>query len=62
MGQSSTPVPEMPERLQRLLSALVREYIERGEPVSSQWLAGHAGWAVSSATIRNMLSRHEELG
>jgi heat-inducible transcriptional repressor len=62
MGPSSPSVPELPERLQRLLSALVREYIERGEPVSSQWLAGHAGWAVSSATIRNMLSRLEELG
>jgi heat-inducible transcriptional repressor len=55
-------VPELPERLQRLLSALVREYIEHGEPISSQWLAGHSGWTVSSATIRNMLSRLEESG
>jgi heat-inducible transcriptional repressor len=61
-GASSSSVPELPERLQRLLSALVREYIEHGEPVSSQWLAGHSGWAVSSATIRNMLSRLEEFG
>jgi heat-inducible transcriptional repressor len=53
---------ELPERLQRLLSALVREYIEHGEPVSSQWLAGHSGCAVSSATVRNVLSRLEELG
>lgn len=61
-GASSSSVPELPERLQRLLSALVREYIDRGEPVSSQWLAGHSGWTVSSATIRNMLSRLEESG
>jgi heat-inducible transcriptional repressor len=52
----------LPERLQRLLSALVREYIDHGEPVSSQWLAGHSGCAVSSATVRNVLSRLEELG
>ncbi len=57
-----TNAPELPERLQRLLSALVREYIEHGEPVSSQWLAGHAGYPVSSATVRNILSRLEELG
>ncbi len=59
-GPSSAP--DLPERLQRLLSALVREYIDHGEPVSSQWLAGHSGCAVSSATVRNVLSRLEELG
>jgi heat-inducible transcriptional repressor len=61
-GASSSSVPELPERLQRLLSVLVREYIDHGEPVSSQWLAGHSGWTVSSATIRNMLARLEEFG
>ena len=54
--------PELPDRVQRLLSALVCEYIEHGEPVSSQWLAGHAGCAVSSATVRNVLARLEEQG
>jgi heat-inducible transcriptional repressor len=48
--------------VQRLLTALVREYIEHGEPVSSQWLAGHGGCAVSSATVRNVLARLEEQG
>jgi heat-inducible transcriptional repressor len=57
-----TSAPELPERLQRLLSVLVREYIEHGEPVSSQWLAEHAGYPVSSATVRNILARLEELG
>jgi heat-inducible transcriptional repressor len=57
-----TSAPELPERLQRLLSVLVREYIDHGEPVSSQWLAGHAGFTVSSATVRNILARLEELG
>ena len=54
--------PELSERVQRLLGALVREYIEHGEPVSSHWLAGHAGCAVSSATVRNVLARLEEQG
>jgi heat-inducible transcriptional repressor len=54
--------PELSERVSRLLGALVREYIEHGEPVSSQWLAGHGGCAVSSATVRNVLARLEEQG
>ncbi|MEO5822600.1 MAG: heat-inducible transcriptional repressor HrcA [Vicinamibacteraceae bacterium] len=54
--------PELSDRVLRLLGALVREYIEHGEPVSSQWLAGHGGCAVSSATVRNVLARLEEQG
>jgi heat-inducible transcriptional repressor len=54
--------PELSDRVQRLLGALVKEYIEHGEPVSSHWLAGHAGCAVSSATVRNVLARLEEQG
>jgi len=49
-------------RLRGLLAALVRQFVECGEPVSSLWLSTHAGLSVSSATIRNMLSRLEELG
>jgi heat-inducible transcriptional repressor len=61
-SRGSFDAPELPSRVQRLLSALVCEYIEHGEPVSSQWLAGHAGCAVSSATVRNVLARLEEQG
>jgi heat-inducible transcriptional repressor len=61
-GAPNSSAHELPERLQRLLSALVREYIERGEPISSQWLAGRSGWSISSATVRNMLARLEEFG
>jgi heat-inducible transcriptional repressor len=50
------------ERDLRVLSVLVREYIERGEPVSSLWLAEHSGVRVSSATLRNVLVRLEEAG
>jgi heat-inducible transcriptional repressor len=45
-----------------VLSLLVREYIEHGEPVSSLWLASHAGTPVSSATVRNVLAKLEDLG
>ena len=50
------------ERSRRLLATLVREYIETGEPVSSQVLAHQSGLGVSSATVRNVLAQLEELG
>lgn len=53
---------ERSERSRRLLAALVREYIESGEPVSSQVLARNGGLGVSSATVRNMLAQLEEAG
>ena len=45
-----------------MLTTLVREYIETGEPVSSQALARASGLGLSSATIRNVLAQLEELG
>jgi len=39
----------------------VQAYVDDGEPVSSLWLAGQ-GFGVSSATLRNVLSKLEELG
>ena len=53
---------ELTERPRRLLAALVREYIETGEPVSSQMLAHASGLGVSSATIRNVLAQLEDAG
>src|SRR5262245_59710009 len=53
--------PELPERDRRILGALVQAYIEHGEPISSLWLASR-GFGVSSATLRNVMSRLEELG
>ena len=53
--------PELPERDRRILGALVQAYIEQGEPVSSLWLASR-GFGVSSATLRNVMARLEELG
>ncbi|HWT46625.1 MAG TPA: heat-inducible transcriptional repressor HrcA [Vicinamibacterales bacterium] len=53
--------PELHERDRRILSVLVQAYVDHGEPVSSLWLAGQ-GFGVSSATLRNILARLEELG
>jgi heat-inducible transcriptional repressor len=61
-GRASTPRPLLSERDRRILGSLVSEYIERGEPVSSLWLAEHSGLGVSSATVRNVLAALEETG
>lgn len=49
-------------RSQRVLAALVREYIASGEPVASSALAAAAGIGVSSATVRSILARLEDEG
>src|SRR3954471_19865647 len=53
---------DLSDRSRRLLATLVREYIETGEPVSSQVLARESGLGVSSATIRNVLAQLEDAG
>ena len=53
--------PELPERDRRILGAVVQAYIDQGEPVSSLWLASR-GFGVSSATLRNIMARLEDLG
>lgn len=50
------------ERSRRILAALVREYVETGEPVASQVLVNRGGFGLSSATIRNVLAQLEEQG
>src|SRR5882757_2584464 len=50
------------DRSKRVLAALVREYIESGEPVASSLLVTAAGLGVSSATVRSILARLEEEG
>src|SRR5512138_3148953 len=53
---------DLPDRSRRLLATLVREYIETGEPVSSQVLARESGLGVSSATVRGVLAQLEDAG
>jgi len=53
---------DLPERARRLLAALTQQYVDRGTPVSSRWLAAHGGFGLSSATVRHILSSLEEAG
>lgn len=54
--------PALSDRTRRVLAALIREYIETGEPVASGALARRANLSVSSATVRNVLAQLEDLG
>jgi heat-inducible transcriptional repressor len=54
--------PALSERTRRILAALIREYIETGEPVASAALTRRAGLSCSSATVRNVLAQLEEMG
>jgi heat-inducible transcriptional repressor len=53
---------ELSDRSRRLLATLVRQYIDSGEPVSSQLVARESGLGVSSQTVRNALAQLEEHG
>jgi heat-inducible transcriptional repressor len=53
---------ELNERSQRVLAALVREYISSGEPVPSALLVSAAGLGCSSATVRSIVARLEDEG
>ena len=53
---------EPQNRSKRVLEALVREYIDSGEPVASSLLVAAAGLGVSSATVRSILARLEDEG
>ena len=53
---------ELPERSRGILTQLVKQYIARGEPVSSLWLTRHGRLGRSSATVRNVLATLEALG
>jgi heat-inducible transcriptional repressor len=54
--------PALSDRTRRILAALIREYIETGEPVASAALTRRAGLSCSSATVRNVLAQLEEMG
>ncbi|MGK0499928.1 MAG: heat-inducible transcriptional repressor [Oceanicoccus sp.] len=56
------PTEIVTERAQILLKTLVERYIRDGQPVGSRSLLEDSGLAVSSATVRNVMSDLEELG
>ena len=50
------------ERKVKILNAIIRTYLETGEPVGSRTISKYTGLNLSPATIRNEMSDLEELG
>ena len=50
------------ERKLKILHAVIRNYLETGEPVGSRTISKYTDLNLSSATIRNEMSDLEELG
>lgn len=53
---------EMNERKLKILEAIIRDYIETGDPVGSRTISKKYDLGISSATIRNEMADLEELG
>ena len=53
---------QLDERKVKILQAIIRNYLETGEPVGSRTISKFADLNLSSATIRNEMSDLEELG
>lgn len=53
---------ELTPRRQRILRAIVEQYIQTAEPVSSKEVAKLASLTCSSATIRNDMAALEKMG
>lgn len=53
---------ELDERKKKILFAIIRNYLETGEPVGSRTISKYTDLNLSSATIRNEMSDLEELG
>ena len=50
------------ERKTKILQAIIRNYLETGEPVGSRTISKYADLNLSSATIRNEMADLEEMG
>jgi len=55
-------VQGLDERKMRILQAIIRNYLETGEPVGSRTISKYTDLNLSSATIRNEMADLEELG
>ncbi len=53
---------ELDERKEKILNAIIANYLETGEPVGSRTISKNTDLNLSSATIRNEMSDLEELG
>lgn len=53
---------ELSERKMKILQAVIKNYLETGEPVGSRTISKYTDLNLSSATIRNEMADLEELG
>lgn len=53
---------QLDERKMRILQAIIRNYLETGEPVGSRTISKYTDLNLSSATIRNEMADLEEMG
>ncbi len=53
---------QLDERKRKILQAVIRNYLETGEPVGSRTISKYTDLNLSSATIRNEMADLEELG
>ena len=53
---------ELDERKKKILQAVIRNYLETGEPVGSRMISKYTDLNLSSATIRNEMADLEEMG
>jgi heat-inducible transcriptional repressor len=53
---------EMDDRKIKILQAIIRNYLETGEPVGSRTISKYTDFNLSSATIRNEMSDLEDMG
>lgn len=53
---------ELTDRKRKILQAIIRNYLETGEPVGSRTISKYTDLNLSSATIRNEMSDLEEMG
>lgn len=53
---------ELDERKRKILKAVIRNYLETGEPVGSRTISRYTDLNLSSATIRNEMADLEEMG
>ena len=54
--------PPLNERESRILAHIVQQYIDRGEPVSSLWIARYGNVGLSSASVRTVMAHLEQGG
>ena len=53
---------ELDERKVKILKAIIKNYLETGEPVGSRTISKYTDLKLSSATIRNEMADLEEMG